>query len=147
MRRRRHHHRHHHNPTVWFCVEIADANRYYFERRRLIPNQEIIMDNVTVNIGHTVTCSIEYDDANGNPMLTPVAPDAPPAWTQTTPATDTMAVAPDGSQDVLTAIAAGGDTVSVALAVGGKAFSASVGITVSPAPQVLTSIRVVTQVS
>ena len=105
------------------------------------------MSNVTVSIGHTVTCGLLYLDANGNPMIPQPTPDAAPTWAQTTPATDTMAVSADGSTDVLTAVAAGGDVVSVDVKVGGVDFTASVPITVSPAPQVLTSVEITTSVS
>jgi len=105
------------------------------------------MPPVTVSIGHTIAFSIEYLDANGNPMLTPPVPDAPQTWTNTATAIDTLAVSPDGTTAVDTAVAPGADTVTVALAVGGVAFTASQAIVVSPAPQVLTSVAVKAVVS
>ena len=109
--------------------------------------QEITMPPVTVSIGHTIAFSIEYLDANGNPMLTPQTPDAPPTWTNTATAIDTLAVSPDGTTAVDTAVAAGADTVTVSLAVGGVSFTASDPIIVSPAPQVLTSVAIKAVVS
>jgi hypothetical protein len=86
--------------------------------------------------------TISFLDQNGNPMLTAVTPDAPPTWSDTTPATGTLTPAAGGLSATEAAIAAGSDVVNVALTVGGAAFSASLGITVSPAPQVLTSIAI-----
>ena len=148
--------RRHHN--IAFRVEIWDErrkpwprirrrHRVYFEEKVLLPDKEIKMTPVTVNVGHTVTCSIVYLDQNGNPLLVTPTPDAAPTWAQTTPATESMAVTADGSTDVLTALAAGADTVSVDLKVGGVDFSASVNVNVAAAPQILTSIAVATTVS
>lgn len=103
--------------------------------------------SVVATLGHTITCTIAYLDANGNPMLTPPAPDAPPAWTQTTPATETMAVSADGLTDVLTSVAAGTDVVGVTAVVGGATFTASLNVEVDPLPQVLTSIAINAAVS
>ena len=47
-----------------------------------------------------------------------------------------------GLTAVDTAVAPGTDLVTVSLAVGGVSFSATLGITISPAPQVLTSIAI-----
>jgi hypothetical protein len=103
------------------------------------------MNNYIVSIGHTVSFVIQYLDALGNPMLTTPTPDSPPTWTDTpTPAgCVTQTVSADSLSDVETAVAAGSDVVGVSLSVAGTAFSASAGITVSPAPQVLTSIALV----
>lgn len=100
-----------------------------------------------VNAGHSVDCSIVYLDQNGNPMLTAPASDSPPAWTNapSAPGIDTLTVSPDGSSAVLAtnaADAAGSDTVSLVVVVGGKSFAASLGIAISAAPQVLTSVAI-----
>ena len=102
------------------------------------------MSALTVNPGHTVELILVFLDANGNPMLTTPTPDAPPAWTDAPSGSgvDTLTVAPDSLSAAMAALAPGTDTVSVALSVGGVQFSASIGITVSPAPQVLTSIEI-----
>lgn len=106
---------------------------------------QFMATNVTV--GHTINCAISYLDAVGNPMITTPTPDAPPAWTDTTPGVLTLAAAPDGSTCVATAATAGNDTINLSVAVGGKAFSASLAVSVSAAPQVLTSVAIVPTVN
>lgn len=96
----------------------------------------------TITVGHSLALTISYLDANGNPMLTTPVPDAPPAWTQTTPATETLTVAADGNSASTVALVAGTDVVSLSLAVGGTAFSATLAVEVDAAPQVLTSIAI-----
>jgi hypothetical protein len=110
---------------------------------------------VQATVGHTITNTIKQLDGKGNPMLTPVKYESPPAWTQTTPATDTMAVSADGTSNVLTSAndAGGTDSVTVvAVAVpqpGGSpvSFTATVSVEYDPAPQVLTSIVIESVVS
>lgn len=106
---------------------------------------------VTVNVGHTVTNTIVYLDQNGNVMLQTPVPDKAPVWTDSgsaaNPPLDSVNVSPDGSTAVVTALSAGTDNLSVALTVGGSAFSASVAIGITPAPQVLTSIAINSVVS
>ena len=102
---------------------------------------------VTVSVGHKVNMSLVFLDQNGNPMLTPPAPDSPPVWTDTTAATETIAPAADGLSCVGTAIATGGDTVSVTAVVAGASFAASLAVTVSPVAQVLTSIQIAATIS
>jgi len=80
-------------------------------------------------------------------MLTTPTPDSAPVWTDTTPAIGTLTAAPDGLTASEVAVAAGSDTVSVALAVGETNFSASIGVTVQEAPQVLTSISILATVA
>jgi hypothetical protein len=104
-----------------------------FERNRIM---------VTVTVGHSIALSILYLDTNGNPMITPPTPDAPPSWTNATPATETLTVATDGNTATADALAAGSDTISLALDVAGKAFSATLDVTVSAAPQVLGSVAI-----
>ena len=96
-----------------------------------------------ITLGHNLNLSIAYLDQDGNPMLVTPTPDAPPVWTNTTPATETLAVAADGNTAVATSVAIGSDSISLALTVGGVAFSASIIVNVNAAPQVLTSIAIV----
>jgi hypothetical protein len=105
------------------------------------------MSNVTLTVGHSVDFSIVFLDQNGNPMLTTPVPDAPPTWSDATPATGTLVPAANGLTASEKAIAAGSDTVTVALAVGGTNFTASIDVTVEAAPQVLTSIQILGTVS
>jgi|SRR5271166_334350 len=108
----------------------------------LTPEENLHMA-VTLSLGHTLSMSIAFMDQNGNPMLTTPTPDAAPAWSDTTPATETLAPSGDGLTCTGTPVAVGTDTVSLALAVGGAAFSATLDVTVTAAPQVLTSIGIV----
>jgi hypothetical protein len=101
----------------------------------------------TISVGHTLGLSIQYLDQHGNPMLTAPTPDAAPVWTDTTPATETLTVVASGLTATGTPIAAGTDTVTVNLAVGGKTFTATVDVTVTPEPQVLSGVVIVTTVS
>ena len=80
-------------------------------------------------------------------MLVTPTPDAPPTWTDTTPATGTLTTVPGGLTATELAVAAGGDTISVSLAVTGVTYGASVPVIVSPAPQVLTSVSIATTVT
>lgn len=104
------------------------------------------MNPVTVSVGHSVNCSLVFLDQNGNPMQTTPTPDAAPSWSDTTPATGTLTEGPGGLTASEVADAAGTDTINVSLAVGGAQFSASVGVVVSPAAQVLTSVQIATTV-
>jgi hypothetical protein len=103
---------------------------------------------IQVNAGHSVDCTIEYLDQNGNPMLTTPTPDSPPTWTNApAPAgIDTLTVSPDGSSAVLATAAVdatgGTDTVSLSVIVGGKTFAATLGVAISAAPQVLTAVAI-----
>jgi hypothetical protein len=130
---------------VFFIVRRHDRRVIRFAE--LIPNRRIIMNPVAVNVGHTVTMSIAYLDANGNPMLTTPVPDAAPTWTDTTPATGTLTVAPGGLTATELAIAAGTDLVNLSLTVGGVSFAATQGITATAAAQVLTSVAIEATVS
>lgn len=115
---------------------------------RLNPWENLVMDT-SLNIGHTVSVAIAYFDQHGNPMLVEPKPDtAPvPAWTNTTSATETLAVSADGLSCVGTPIAVGTDVISLALSVGGVMYSATLGVTVTAEPQVFTSIGLVPTVS
>lgn len=99
----------------------------------------------TVNTvgGPPLSLAIAFLDQNGQPMATTPKPDSPPAWSNTTPASETLAASADGLTCTDTAVAAGTDTVNLSVVVGGKTFSASLNVTVSPAPQVLTSVEIV----
>ena len=105
------------------------------------------MSPVTVAIGHTVSCTLVYVDQSGNPMLVTPSPDAPPVWTDTTPATGTLTASADGLSASEVAVAAGADTITVTLAVAGVSFTASVDVTVTPAAQVLAGIQIATTVA
>lgn len=145
-------HHHHRHPHLFFFVvlrvEIREADRFYFEERILTPNGVTTMNPVTFNVGHTDTMSIAYFDALGNPMLTPPMPDAPPTWTDTTPATATLtAVGPSNLTATEVGIAAGSDTVTLSLSVGGVAFTATQVVNVTAAAQVLTSIGIVNTIA
>lgn len=98
--------------------------------------------STSVNVGHTVSMKISFLDTNGNPMLTPVTPDSPPIWSNSSPATGQLTAAPDGLSAVESAIAAGSDVVSLSVTAGGQVFSATLAIDVSAATQVLGSVAI-----
>jgi hypothetical protein len=102
------------------------------------------MNPVTVSIGHTVNMSIVFLDQNGQPMLTTPTPDSPPTWTDApSPAGDaTLTVGAGGLTAADVAVAAGTDLVTLTVVVGGVTYTATQGITISPAPQVLTSVQI-----
>jgi hypothetical protein len=108
----------------------------------LHPKAKVMITMDTLSPGHTDDIAVVFLDQNSNPMLTTPTLDAPATWTQAPSGSgvDTLTVAPDTLSAALAALTPGTDTVSVALAVGGKPFAASLGVTISPAPQVLTSI-------
>ena len=99
-----------------------------------------------VTLGHKINLSIAYLDQNGNPMLTAPTPDAPPSWSNTTPATETLAVDPTGNTATATTVAVGTDVIDLSVTVGGQTFTATLGVNVSPVPQVLTSVAIVADV-
>ena len=111
----------------------------------LHPNEENFMTTI-LTMGHKLGLSIQVLDQNGNPMLTPVTYDAPPAWTNTTPATETIAASADGQTALGTPVAPGTDTVSVSFSIGGKSFSATLAVEVDAAAQVPTSAVIVAAV-
>ena len=132
-------------PVIFFIVRRQNGRIIRFAE--LEPNRRIILNPVTVNVGHTVSMSIEYLDTNGNPMLVTPTPDAAPTWTDTTPADATLTVAPGGLTATDLAVAVGSDLVNLSLSVGGVSFAASQGITITAAPQVLGSIEIVATVN
>ena len=95
---------------------------------------------IPVTVGHKIECSIGYLDENGNPMLTAPTPDAPPVWTNTTPAVETLVASPDGSACEATTLTAGSDLISLSLFVASQAYTATLAVTVGAAPQRLTTI-------
>lgn len=101
----------------------------------------------TLSVGHTLNMSLVFLDQSGNPMLTTPVPDSAPTWTDTTPATETLAVDASGLTASAAAIAVGTDTVSVAVVVGGTSFAASLDVSVTAAPQVLTSVQIASTVT
>jgi hypothetical protein len=105
------------------------------------------MASTILSIGHTLDLSFEILDQNGNVMLTPPAPDSAPAWSNTTPASETIVAASSGLTAVGTPVAPGNDIVSVNFTIGGKAFSASLAVEIDPAPQVATSAVIIATVS
>lgn len=133
---------------VVFLVETVHyrdrRRRHHYVRReyKFLHEGKNHMAAVTVNVGHVVNCSLLFLDQNGNPLQTTPTPDAPPAWSDSTPATGTLTVAPGGLTASETAVAVGSDVISVSLAVAGVSFSATLPITVTPAPQVLTAIAI-----
>lgn len=94
----------------------------------------------TVTLGHNIGLSLTVLDQNGNPLLTPPTFDAPPVWTNTTPATETLKVAADGATAEADTVAAGTDVISVDAKIGGVDFTATLAVEVDAAPQVPTSL-------
>ena len=101
----------------------------------------------TLSVGHVLDMALDFLDQSGNPMLTTPTPDAVPTWKGATPATETLAVSANGLTCVGTPLAVGTDTVTVALTVAGIAFTAVLDVTVTAAPQVLTSVAITTSVA
>lgn len=156
LRRRYHHHGpRQHLTSIVIAVDGTYAPRdciysgnlfsllwYYFI------NQGKDTEMLTLTVGHSAALSIQYLDQNGNPMLAPQTPDAPPTWANAPSAAgvDTFVANADGTAS-LSATAQGTDSVSVSVAVAGKTFTASLAVEVDPAPQVLTSVAINATVS
>lgn len=100
-----------------------------------------------VTIGHSIAMAIAFLDQNGNPMLATPTPDSSPAWTNTTPATETVAASTSGLTATATPVAPGTDTVNLSVVVGGQTFTASLDVEVDAAPQTLTSVQILPTVS
>lgn len=131
---------HYHRRHARILLIVAVSNEHSFAII-LEPGKRVhVMTKVTV--GHKIALSIIYLDQNSNPMLAAPTPDAPPTWSNTTPATETLVAAADGLSANTTALAVGTDSVSLSLAVGSATFSASLSVEVDAAPQVLTSITI-----
>ncbi len=141
--RRLFYHRRHHHPRV---VLFIDGYGHELNPHR----RTCFMTSVTA--GHKITYAIAYLDENGRPMITTPTLDGPPSWSNapSAPGIDTLTPAADGSSAVLQTNAADADstdTVSMSVVVGGKSFSASDSVTISAAPQVLSSVEIVGTVS
>lgn len=108
-------------------------------------------NSVAVNVGHKVSMSLLLLDQNGNPMLTQptLDPSPAPAWTgasvPASPAAGTLT--PSGATATFVAAEPGTENVGVTVDVGGDAFSASLAIVVSAAPQVLSAVEIVGSVT
>jgi hypothetical protein len=143
------HHSHHRHHLVALRVETTYRSHHRRHHRivdltTLNPNGVTVMNPVTVSIGHTVNCVIIFLDQNGNPMQTTPTPDSPPSWSDapSPSGATTFTVGPGGLTASDLAVASGSDTISLSLSVGGTAYSATLGVTVSPAAQVLTSVQI-----
>jgi hypothetical protein len=106
----------------------------------LIPKENIHMAT-TINVGQTLPLSVKYLDASGNDITADVTPDAPPAWTDTTPVTDTLTGF--GSTATALGLAAGTDVITMDVTVGGVAFSATLDLTVAALVPVVASVEIV----
>jgi hypothetical protein len=135
----RHHPKNRHHRRFFVFLTIDETTIL------LHPSEENFMATV-LTIGHTLKLALQVLDQNGNPMLTPVSFDAVPAWSNTTPATETLAVSGDGLSATGTPVAPGLDTVSVSFTIGGKPFSATLAVEVDPAVQVATSAIIIATV-
>jgi hypothetical protein len=133
-----HHRRRHH----WWQRHHGRHDFVVVQERTLTPNGADTMNPVTVAIGHVVNLAIIYLDQQGNPMLVTPTPDSPPVWTDSPVPAGCCTFVSTGSTAVDTAVAAGADTVGVTVIVGGVTFTASLGVVVSAAAQVLTSIEI-----
>lgn len=137
LRNRHHHlrhHKHHHRHVVLFVNGVGTILNQH-ERTKIM---------LELSLGHKVECTLVVLDQNGNPLLTPVAFATPPVWSNTTPATETILPSADGLTCEGTLLVVGTDVINVSATLpGGSApVQASVAVTVDPAPQVATSIRV-----
>ena len=138
----RHRHHRHHGHTRYYLLE---------------PNKEMrIMTAVTV--GHTITYTWQFVDANGNPppsgATQPVADAATFADAPSDPSVDTFTEGPGPVEQSasLAATAAGSDTVSLTVLYtppGGiqVTFSASDQVTVSSAPFVPAGVQLIAAVA
>lgn len=97
-----------------------------------------------LSLGHLVECTLVVLDQNGNPLLTPVVFATPPVWANTTPAVETIVASVDGLTCEGTLLTVGTDsiTVTATLPGGTSPLTASVAITVDPAPQIATSLSI-----
>jgi hypothetical protein len=145
------HQPHHNYPwPSWWPWESYHRRRHHnwrvIERRILQPGENTLMD-ITTSVGHTVTYAINFLDALGNPMVATQVPDAPPTWGDAPAPAGCATFTAGGLSATDLCNAAGLDTVTVTLSVGGTAFTATSIVTISAAPQVLTSIELVPTVS
>ncbi len=139
--------RHRHHFRVFLVVSTGRGDKRGRHRKHyteLLPEEIVMSTPVTVSVGHTVNCALVFLDQNSNPMLTTPTPDSPPTWSDSTPATETLS--PGGLTASALAIAPGGDTISVSVTVNAVSYGATLGVTVTPAPQQLTSVSIATTV-
>ena len=133
---KRHHRPHHHHHHVMVLLTVNETSIL------LTPNKEtVLMTDIT--LGHGIDLAIAFLDASGNPMVNPPIPDAPPSWTQTTPATESLAVDPGGMTAHCKSIAVGSDSLALSVVVGGATFTANLAVNVAAPAQVLTSVAIV----
>jgi len=136
--------KHKHHFRLWLIVTLRKkGHRRRIYRVELTPHKEVTMTPVTVSVGHEVICALEFDDQNGNPMLTPPTPDSPPTWSDSATPASAFTFTSSGVTATDVANAAGSDTISVSVSVGGVAFNATLGVTCAAAPQVLSAVRIV----
>ncbi len=133
---RRHRRNRHHIGSVWFAIGNVAVG--------LIENGVTLMD-FTLDVGKTENLGIVYKDENGQVMSPAPTPDLPPAWAQTSPASDTLTAAADGNSATALGLAAGIDTIQMTVVVGGTVFvavsNATINAVAPPAP-VLTSVEI-----
>ena len=107
----------------------------------LLPGKVNHMSLTNLTLGHNAVFSWTQLDARGNPMITPVAADAPPTYSNTNPEVETITPAGDGLSAQGATLALGTDTVTSVGSFGGVSFTVSADIEVDDVPQVLTSAR------
>ena len=107
----------------------------------LLPGKVNRMSLTNLTLGHNAVFSWTQLDARGNPMITPVAADAPPTYSNTNPEVETITPAGDGLSAQGATLALGTDTVTSVGSFGGVSFTVSADIEVDDVPQVLTSAR------
>jgi hypothetical protein len=96
-----------------------------------------------VALGHKLNMFIDFLDQNGNPMLTPVVPDAVPTWTTSSDTVATEVIAADGLSAVMNPIAVGTDQIGISVLVKGVKYEATLDVNVTgPAEQVLTTVSI-----
>ena len=78
----------------------------------LLPGKVNHMSLTNLTLGHNAVFSWTQLDARGNPMITPVAADSPPTYTNTNPEVETITPAGDGLSAQGTTLALGTDTVT-----------------------------------
>ena len=107
----------------------------------LLPGKVNHMSLTNLTLGHNAVFSWTQLDARGNPMITPVAADAPPTYSNTNPEVETITPAGDGLSAQGATLALGTDTVTSVGSFAGVSFTVSADIEVDDVPQVLTSAR------
>jgi len=151
-------HQQHHYDRVRLKIVVTDGGGRHKKTDAYIlqPNKELhIMSAVTV--GHIITYTWSFVDANGNAppegSILPVADAATWSNTPATPPVDTFTPSggPVEMSAVLAATAAGSDTVNLVVLftpAGGtqQTFSASDAVTISAAPFVPAGVRILTSI-